>query len=80
MEASKLNQKTYQYVFEYFSEQILSGKLKLNDRIPPERDIAEKLGVICKVPSGRVYDEVYPYGDVSAKNRLYRNLSYSMWI
>ena len=45
MEASKLNQKTYQYVFEYFSEQILSGKLKLNDRIPPERDIAEKLGV-----------------------------------
>lgn len=45
MEASKLNQKTYQYVFEYFSEQILSGKLKLNNRIPPERDIAEKLGV-----------------------------------
>lgn len=42
----KLNgKKTYEYVFEYFSEQILSGKLRLNDKIPTERDIAEQLGV-----------------------------------
>lgn len=45
MEPIKPNQKTYQYVFDYFSEQILSGKLKLNDKIPPEREIAESLGV-----------------------------------
>lgn len=46
MENAKLNgQKTYQYVFDYFSEQILSRKLKLNDKIPTERDIAEQLGV-----------------------------------
>lgn len=45
MEPIKPNQKTYQYVFEYFSEKILSGELKLNDRIPPEREIAESLGV-----------------------------------
>jgi GntR family transcriptional repressor for pyruvate dehydrogenase complex len=37
--------KTYEYVFEYFSDQILSGKLKLNDKIPPERDIAAQLDV-----------------------------------
>jgi GntR family transcriptional repressor for pyruvate dehydrogenase complex len=37
--------KTYEYVFDYFSSQILSGQLKLNDKIPPERDIAALLGV-----------------------------------
>ena len=37
--------KTYEYVFNYFSEQILSGELKMNDKIPPEREISEKLGV-----------------------------------
>jgi GntR family transcriptional repressor for pyruvate dehydrogenase complex len=37
--------KTYEYVFDYFSSQILSGQLKLNDKIPPERDIAAQLGV-----------------------------------
>lgn len=37
--------KTYEYVFEYFSDQILSGKLKLGDKIPPERDIAQQLDV-----------------------------------
>lgn len=43
---NKLNgKKTYEYVFEYFSEQILSGVLRLNDKIPTERDIAEQLGV-----------------------------------
>ena len=39
------NQKIYEYVFEYFSDQILSGRLKLDDKIPPERDIAARLGV-----------------------------------
>lgn len=39
------NKKVYEYVFDYFSEQILSGELKLHDKIPPEREIAEKLGV-----------------------------------
>lgn len=39
------NKKIYQYVFDYFSEQILSGKLKINDKILPEREIAEKLDV-----------------------------------
>ncbi len=39
------NKKTYQYVFDYFSEQILSGRLKVNDKIPTEREIAEKLNV-----------------------------------
>lgn len=46
MENVKLNgKKTYEYVFDYFSEQILSGKLKLNDKLETEREIAEKLGV-----------------------------------
>ena len=39
------NMKTYEYVFQYFSDQILSGKMKIGDKIPPEREIAEKLGV-----------------------------------
>ncbi|MBR5047260.1 MAG: FadR family transcriptional regulator [Eubacterium sp.] len=37
--------KTYEYVFRYFSNQILSGEMKIHDRIPPEREIAEQLGV-----------------------------------
>ena len=39
------NLKTYEYVFQYFSNQILSGKMKIGDKIPPEREIAEILGV-----------------------------------
>ena len=39
------NLKTYEYVFQYFSNQILSGKMKIGDKIPPEREIAETLGV-----------------------------------
>ena len=27
------HKKTYQYVFDYFSEQILSGELKVGDKI-----------------------------------------------
>lgn len=46
MENGKLNgKKTYEYVFDYFSDQILTGKLKLNDKLETEREIAEKLGV-----------------------------------
>lgn len=45
MDNSKFNGKKYEYIFNYFSEQILSGELQLNDKIPPEREIAEKLGV-----------------------------------
>ncbi len=46
MDYTKLNgKKTYEYVFDYFSEKIMSGELQLNDKIPTERDIAEKLGV-----------------------------------
>ena len=46
MESSSADyKKTYEYVFEYFSSQILSGKLKLGDRIPPEREIAAQLEV-----------------------------------
>lgn len=41
----KEDKKAYQYVFDHFSEQILSGELKLNDKIPPEREIAEQLNV-----------------------------------
>ena len=46
MDHSKLNgKKTYEYVFDYFWQQIMSKKLKLNDKIHTEREIAEKLGV-----------------------------------
>ncbi|MCD7838323.1 MAG: FCD domain-containing protein [Clostridiales bacterium] len=45
MENSTANKKAYEHVFDYFFEMILSGELKLNDRIPTERDIAERLGV-----------------------------------
>ncbi|MGN0465070.1 MAG: FadR/GntR family transcriptional regulator [Lachnospiraceae bacterium] len=46
MENPKLNnKKVYEYVFDYFLEQILSGELKIDDKIPPEREIAQKLGV-----------------------------------
>ena len=33
------NQKTYQYVFDYFSEQILSGELKDSARKRNRREI-----------------------------------------
>lgn len=39
------NLKTYEHVFRYFSDQILSGEMKIGDKIPPEREIAETLGV-----------------------------------
>ncbi|MCD8126994.1 MAG: FadR family transcriptional regulator [Clostridiales bacterium] len=45
MENLTANKKAYEHVFDYFFELILSGELKLNDRIPTERDIAERLGV-----------------------------------
>lgn len=45
MERSKENGKTYEYLFNYFSEQILAGNLKLNDKLPTEREIAEEHGI-----------------------------------
>lgn len=45
MEQTSRPRKAYEYVFDYFSDQILRGELKLNDRIPTERDIAAQLGV-----------------------------------
>lgn len=46
MEHSRLGgKKTYEYVFDYCSEKILSGELKLNDKIPTERELAEEIGV-----------------------------------
>lgn len=37
--------KVYEYVFNYFLNKIMSGELRLNDKIPPEREIVETLGV-----------------------------------
>lgn len=46
MDHSRLDgKKAYEYVFEYCSEKILSGELKLNDKIPTERELAEEIGV-----------------------------------
>ena len=43
---SKTNgQKTYEYVFNRFSEKVLSGEYKLNDKLPTEREASEVLGV-----------------------------------
>ncbi len=45
MERTRENGKTYESLFNYFSEQILAGNLKLNDKLPTEREIAEKHGI-----------------------------------
>lgn len=37
--------RTYELVLDQIEEQILSGQLKLGDRLPPERDLAAMLGV-----------------------------------
>lgn len=39
------NRKAYEYVFNYFAEQVMKGKLRLNDKLRTERDVAEDLGV-----------------------------------
>ena len=39
------NQKAYERVFDYFTAEITSGNLRLNDKIPTERALSEKLGV-----------------------------------
>lgn len=38
-------QKTHSIVFEYFTKQIFDGKLRVGTRLPPEREISERLGV-----------------------------------
>lgn len=46
MDKSKYDgKKVYEYIFDYFLNQIMSKELKLNDKIPPERETVEKLGV-----------------------------------
>jgi GntR family transcriptional repressor for pyruvate dehydrogenase complex len=37
--------KTYQLVLDRIEEQILTGELRVGDRLPPERDLASLLGV-----------------------------------
>lgn len=37
--------KTYELVIDRIEEQILSGQLRVGDRLPPERDLAALLGV-----------------------------------
>lgn len=37
--------KTYQNLFDYFSEKIMSGELSVGDKVPTEREISEELGV-----------------------------------
>ena len=39
------NQKTYGIVVDYFKKKILTGDLKPGEKLPPEREIAEELGV-----------------------------------
>ena len=39
------SQKAYERVFDYFTAEITSGNLRLNDKIPTERALSEKLGV-----------------------------------
>ena len=38
-------QKTYEYIFDHFAKDILTEKLKMNDKLPTEREIAESLEV-----------------------------------
>lgn len=37
--------RTYELVIERIEEQIVSGQLEVGDRLPPERDLAQMLGV-----------------------------------
>ena len=39
------NQKTYGIVVDYFKKKIIEGDLKPGEKLPPEREIAEELGV-----------------------------------
>ena len=39
------SQKTYGIVVDYFKKKIIAGDLKPGEKLPPEREIAEELGV-----------------------------------
>ena len=39
------NQKTYGIVVDFFKKKIIAGDLKPGEKLPPEREIAEELGV-----------------------------------
>lgn len=45
MKNANPGQKAHGIVFEYFTQQIFEGKLKIGSRLPPEREISERLGV-----------------------------------
>ena len=38
-------QKAYKGVIDYFKKKILDGELRPGEKLPPERDIAERLNV-----------------------------------
>ncbi len=38
-------QKAYKGVIDYFKKKILNGELRPGEKLPPERDIAERLNV-----------------------------------
>ena len=38
-------QKAYKGVIDYFKQKIIDGELRPGEKLPPERDIAEQLGV-----------------------------------
>ena len=41
----KNSQKAYERVFDYFTAEITSGNLRLNDKVPTERALSETLKV-----------------------------------
>lgn len=38
-------QKAYKGVIDYFKKKIMDGELRPGEKLPPERDIAERLNV-----------------------------------
>ncbi len=44
-EANPKNQSQYTYVIDQIKKMILTGKLTIGDRLPPERDLAQKYNV-----------------------------------
>lgn len=45
MKTAAAEPRAYQIVFDYFTDQIYNGTFKIGSRLPPEREIAEQLGV-----------------------------------
>ena len=69
------NVSVYKKVVAQIQEMIMHGELKKGDRLPPERQLAEMLGVgrpALKQPSGRrqLYYGGHGRGDQSAGNAV----------